>query len=349
MSHSQDLKKQLLRQAVEDNVSTIEGRPLAREVAHSPRDEGDAATAPKRGGRAWWTAAAVLLLSAAGIFSAIGPAQNTTSPLPTESLGEIPSSLPAPKPEPEADPDQTFAAPRPIEADVFPLEVKRLVIDPGHGGEDLGTVEGELNEKDLTLDIAMRLKKRLEEASYEVLMTRQTDRAISLRERAQFANAQRADAFISIHINWISVRRVRGIETYFLGPTEDPELAALARRENRQSGYSLADLKSLLEGIYADVRQDESRRLATRVQSSLFRSLRSVNPELQDRGVKTAPFVVLVATDMPAILAEVSCLSNQDEAELLSRPLYREHIAEALFRGVQGFVQDVNQIEEKGS
>ena len=123
----------------------------------------------------------------------------------------------------------------------------------------------------------------------------------------------------------------------------------MARRENQDSGYSLADMRDLLESIYTGVRQDESRQLATGIQRSLYSSLLRQNPELKNRGVKTAPFVVLVATEMPAILAEVSCLSNQDEAQLLSRPLYREHIAEALYRGIRKYADEVNQSEAKGS
>lgn len=242
-----------------------------------------------------------------------------------------------------------FPAPQPLDARLFPLEVRRVVLDPGHGGDDLGTAEHGLAEKDLTLDIAQRLGDLLREDGYEVLLTREEDRFLSLRERAQLANRAKADAFVSIHINWISSRRVRGIETYLLGQTDDPHLKELARRENRDSGYTLGDMRNLLDEIYADFRQEESRQLASHVQRSLFHSLRKVNPALADRGVKTAPFVVLVATEMPAVLAEVSCLSNREEAELLARPLYRAHIAEALHQGLRGFARDVNQIEEKGS
>jgi N-acetylmuramoyl-L-alanine amidase len=242
-----------------------------------------------------------------------------------------------------------FPAPRPIDARVFPVEVRRVVVDPGHGGEDHGTVGGELAEKNLTLDIARRLRDELEEDSFEVFLTRDDDRKLSLRERAELANRKSADLFLSIHINWLTTRQVRGIETYYLGPTEDPELTALARRENRQSGYTLAEMRPILESIYTDFLQGESHRFASRVQRSLFTSLLKANPELENRGVKTAPFVVLVSTEMPAILAEVSCLSNREEEELLSRPLYRQHIAEALARGVRGYADEVNQTEEKES
>lgn len=357
MPQTPDLKQQLLRQAVAENLSTITGQHPAAERSMNAglqtTQEG-----PERRRRARLATALVTALVGVGLLLWVGQGVNesqndATPPSPMATPVDFQNPVAANPQAPRAfaiDPEELkFSAPQPIESEIFPLAVRRLVLDPGHGGEDLGTVSGQLTEKDLTLDIAQRLKRHLESASFEVLMTRDDDRALSLKERALLANNQRADIFVSIHINWIEVRKVRGVETYFLGPTDDPELKELARRENRESGYSLADLRSLLEGIYADVRQDESRHLASRVQRSLFHSLRQVNPELQDRGVKTAPFVVLVATDMPAILAEVSCLSNQEEAELLSRPLYREHIAEALFRGVTRFARDVNQIEEKGS
>ncbi|MEO1370081.1 MAG: N-acetylmuramoyl-L-alanine amidase, partial [Acidobacteriota bacterium] len=229
------------------------------------------------------------------------------------------------------------------------LGAAHVVLDPGHGGADTGTTGGGLSEKDMTLDIALRLRGELEEQGFEVFMTREDDSEISLRQRALQANSLRADLFVSIHINWIAQRSVSGLETYFLGGTDDPMLEALARKENRQSGYSLADMKGLLESIYTDVRQDESRQFASHVQRSLYRSLLRQNPQLRDRGVKTAPFVVLVATEMPAILAEVSCLSNEEEAKLLARPLYRQHIAEALSRGIRGYADEVHQSEAKGS
>ncbi|HEX2164096.1 MAG TPA: N-acetylmuramoyl-L-alanine amidase, partial [Thermoanaerobaculia bacterium] len=192
-------------------------------------------------------------------------------------------------------------------------------------------------EKDLTLDIALRLRELLAEAGFEVAMTRQDDRQVSLEERARLANAADADLFVSIHVNWIVDRDVRGVETYYLGATDDPFVTRLAAAENVDSGYSQADLKPLLASVYAGLRDDASRRAAAEIQRALLRSLRSVNPAIADRGVKTAPFLVLAETEMPAVLAEVSCLSNREEAELLGRPLYRQYIAEALAAGIVRF------------
>jgi N-acetylmuramoyl-L-alanine amidase len=160
---------------------------------------------------------------------------------------------------------------------------------------------------------------------------------------------------VSIHVNWIENRKARGVETYFLGATEDPFLTRLAAEENRESGYSMADMRKLLDGIYADVRHEKSHKLAETVQASLFSSLRKINPHLDDRGVKAAPFIVLLSTEMPAVLAEVSCLSNEEEAQLLAKPLYRQYIAEALASGVRSYADAVegkpetSQISKKGT
>ena len=327
------LKRRLLRQAVADNVSVRRGeRSEWRPAVRIPRK--------RRPWRVAW-----LVLPAVGLAVAL-PMLRQPPPVQAE---------PSPEPHPtpaileERPADLRFAAPRPIDSDVFPLEVRRIVVDPGHGGDDFGTIDNDLVEKEITLDIGKRLTALLRDGGYEVHMTREDDRQLVLRERADIANRLRSDLFVSIHVNWMNASQVRGIETYFLGTTEDPELKELARRENRRSGYSLADMKMLLEGIYTGVRRDASQQFASRVQRSLYTSLRRVNPKLKNRGVKTAPFVVLVSTEMPAILAEVSCLSNREEAKLLSRPLYRDHIAEALFRGITGYADDVHQTEEKGS
>jgi N-acetylmuramoyl-L-alanine amidase len=166
-----------------------------------------------------------------------------------------------------------------------------------------------------------------------------------LEDRGLAANRAGADIFVSIHLNWIENRKARGIETYYLGPTDDPFLTRLAADENRDSGYSLADMRRLLDRIYADVRQKKSRKLAEVVQASLFGSLGKVNPGVENRGVKAAPFIVLLTTEMPAILAEVSCLSNEDEAGLLTKPQYRQYIAEALAAGVRSYAGSVEGTE----
>ena len=238
--------------------------------------------------------------------------------------------------------------PRPLDRVVFPLSVRKVVIDPGHGGAQHGAVsESGMAEKEISLDIALRLRRLLEGASFEVLMTRETDEAVGLDKRADFANASSADLFVSIHLNWIPRQELRALETYVLGPTDDPAVTKLAARENRDSVYSLSEYRLLLERIYMDTRQDESRRLAKAIQAELYGSVRRINPLVEDRGVKTAPFVVLVRTEMPAILVEVSCLSNQEEVKLLTNDDYRENIAQALFRGIHSYADNLRGSEEK--
>ncbi|HVF59012.1 MAG TPA: N-acetylmuramoyl-L-alanine amidase, partial [Thermoanaerobaculia bacterium] len=241
-------------------------------------------------------------------------------------------------------------APRPIDPAVFPLAVRRVAIDPGHGGASLGTraAQGPL-EKELTLDIARRLARRLAADAFEPVLTRRGDREVPLKERARLANEAGADLFLSIHLNWIEDRAARGVETYYAGASDDPIVNRLAAAENHDSGYSLADLKPLLERIYTDVRQEESRRLAEVLQGSLVRSLTPANPALQDRGVKAAPFIVLITTEMPSVLAEVSCLSNEEEARLLASPDYRQAIAEALAAGVRSYAAGIAAAAQKGT
>jgi N-acetylmuramoyl-L-alanine amidase len=200
---------------------------------------------------------------------------------------------------------------------------------------------GGQQEKTLTLDVARRLRRLLEDDGYEVLMTRDADVHVGLRERTEFANRERADLFVSIHVNWIEAQEIRGVETYYLGASDDPYINAIAAKENTGSHYSLADFRQLVEGIYTGVRQEESRRLAGSIQQSLLTSLRRVNPQLRNRGVKTAPFVVLVSSEMPAVLVEVSCLSNAQEARLLRKPYYRQYIAEALAGGLGRYAESL--------
>ena len=321
------LKRRLLRELVRENVDLKENR-LPRSL--------------RRGSQRLRAALRVLglvlfpvaLLGSTRLISSFAP--------PSPAPSSVPAVVVSAQPQTPQAGDPRFGVPTPIAAEVLPLAVRKVAIDPGHGGESLGTHTPQgLAEKDLTLDIAARLRKLLEAEGFDVLMTRRTDQEVSLAERGTLANQGSADIFVSIHVNWIENREARGVETYFLGATQDPFLNRLAAAENRDSGYSMADMRRLLDGIYADVRKDNSRRLAEVVQSSLYHSLRKVNPKLEDRGVKAAPFIVLLTTEMPAILAEVSCLSNDQEVDLLSKPLYRQYIAEALAAGVRSYAETV--------
>jgi N-acetylmuramoyl-L-alanine amidase len=234
-----------------------------------------------------------------------------------------------------------YSAPRRIDPAILPLSVRRVVVDPGHGGHNPGTVASDLLEKELTLDIALRLEKLLSAGGWEVAMTRDDDTHVELADRVDFANQQRGDLFVSIHVNWLGTTDARGIETFYLGPTDDPILEQLAHVENKSSGYSLTDFRTLLDGIYADARRDVSRDLAASIHGELVRHLRKVSPKLRDRGVRTAPFVVLIGTEMPAVLAEVSCLSSTEEIALLRESSYRQQIAEALHAGIASYARSL--------
>ena len=242
-----------------------------------------------------------------------------------------------------------FSIPETIDRAVLPLSLRTVILDPGHGGDNEGTqAPVGLVEKEVTLDIAQRLGDLLIASGYDVVLTREKDVGMSLRDRADLANNRRGDIFVSIHVNWLENRELRGLETFYLGPTDDPYLEALAARENQQSGYSLADLRDILQQVYAGFRQEESRRLAESVQQSLYESLRQVDDKVRDRGVKSAPFGVLTRTDMPAILAEVSSVSNEIEARLLMTPIYRQYLAEALFRGIESYSHSLSRAYEVG-
>jgi N-acetylmuramoyl-L-alanine amidase len=322
---------------VQQNVELIQGR-VARRPSRSRRHPYLRLTG----------ALALLLLSTALIGSTRLLSTLAAAPPPPARAPGALRARQAPAPEPSPAGPFVAAALAALPADlpaaaidpaVLPLAVHKIAIDPGHGGDSQGTRTAlGLLEKDLTLDVARRLRRLLEEQrGFEVIMTRQDDSAVSLAERAAIANRLGADIFVSVHVNWIEDRASRGIETYYLGPTNDPYLNRLAALENRDSGYSMADMRQLLDGIYAGVRQDKSRRLAEVVQGALFRSLGRVNPRIEDRGVKSAPFLVLLSTRMPAILAEVSCLSNAEEARLLASPPYRQQIADALAGGLRAY------------
>jgi N-acetylmuramoyl-L-alanine amidase len=331
MARTNKLKTRLLRDAVEDNVATMNGslpKPLRRSRRFVAR---------------WGSplTGAFLLIVFVAVLRLV-PASGTTVFTPPPTISHNSPAIPQPV---SAAP--TFSRPQHLSVAALALGVRRIVIDAGHGGTSLGTSAASgLHEKDVTLDIAERLRQRLASQGVGVLMTRKGDDTLSLEERSNLANSGRGDLFLSIHVNSLPPR-TRGVETYFLGPSEAPSVDAVAAAENRDSGYSMTDLRALVDMIYADARRDESRRFATSVHSALLRDLRRVNPGIEDRGVKTAPFVVLAATRMPAILAEVSCLSNDDEAELLGDVSYRQSIADALFTGIEAYLHQGVRKEHK--
>lgn len=215
------------------------------------------------------------------------------------------------------------------------LGVSRIVIDPGHGGHDPGAQARGLSESELTLDVALRLETLLEkEPGIDVVLTRRTDEYVPLEERTAIANRESADLFLSIHANTSRNPSARGVETYVLSFATTPEAEAVAARENSAHAGEMHHLPDIIKAIALNNKLDESRDLAAMVQDALVTRLRRSNSAVLNRGVKKAPFVVLIGAGMPSVLAEVSFLTNRQELQLLKTPAYQQRIAEALAAAV---------------
>lgn len=218
------------------------------------------------------------------------------------------------------------------------LGVSRIVIDPGHGGHDPGAKGPGLTEAELVLDVALRLEKLLEKIeNVEVVLTRRGNDFVPLEERTAIANREGADLFLSIHVNASSSPSARGVETYYLDFATTQSAAAVAARENATSNKTMGSLQDVVKEITLNSKLDESRDFAERVHREMVGTLRSANRNVRDLGVKQAPFVVLIGATMPSVLAEVSFLSNADEAKLLKSGAYRQRIAQALFDGLKNY------------
>lgn len=334
MAEIDETKAQLLRNVVRDNVNGFQTVRIRR------IKEG------KRQRHLWLFSG---LIVAGTVYAAITLLAISRGNAPTVSAAPVLQKVSTSNIDQIPESEIPLSHPRPIDRAAIPLSVKTIVIDAGHGGEPGTTAESGITEKEITLDVALRLRRLLKNAPFKVLLTRDTDRQMALEKRVSFANDNKADLFLSIHVNWMEPHTIRALETYYVGPTDDPAALKLASRENKESGYSLSDYKKILEKIYVDARREESRALARTMQSQLFYILQSKNPKLENRGVKTAPFVVLIGTQMPAILVEIACLSNKDEAELLTKEEYRENIAVALARGIRKYASTLEVADMKGS
>ena len=215
------------------------------------------------------------------------------------------------------------------------LSVSRIVIDPGHGGRDPGTISKGVSEAALTLDVALRLEKLLQkELGVEVVLTRRTDVFIPLEERTAIANRQNADLFLSIHANSSRSTGAKGVETYFLSFASSPEAEEVAARENSASEREMHQLPDIIRAITLNNKLDESRDLANMVQESLVTNLKKTNKDVRSRGVKKAPFVVLIGAQMPSVLAEIAFITNRQELQLLKTAAYKDKIAQALYAAV---------------
>lgn len=224
------------------------------------------------------------------------------------------------------------------------LKINRIVIDAGHGGHDSGTLGvGGIREKDVVLDVALRLGKLLHDRlGAEIVYTRSDDTFIPLETRTAIANKAQADLFISVHANSSPEPGVRGVEVYYLNFTSDPDAMRVAARENAVSNQSVHDLSDLVKKIALKDKIDESKELATDVDTSLYSGLTKGNASLHNRGVKKAPFVVLIGANMPSILAEISFVTNQQDSAQLKKPEYRERVAESLYAGVARYADAIN-------
>jgi N-acetylmuramoyl-L-alanine amidase len=351
----------MLEGVYEENLRTQQGEP-------APRRQDDEDAAPARSRLMRWGAALVL----AGFVLASGAAYVSGGPSflrrhlfpPAQATAQIAGRSPAP---PVADSLRGRGAPfasdsaahapsqapshalphtgtetAPSVAGLFGLEVKTVVLDPGHGGKKDGAVGPDgTKEKHVALDVSRRLRRRLRvRYGYRILMTRTGDTHQSLRDRARFANGRRADLFVSIHVNSLPDEDVTSIETYYYGSQASAEVRRLAERENRASGYSVAEFNRLLNEMGRRMRRQESERLAASIQKSLYRNIKGRNPDVRDWGVRTAPFVVLLGVEAPSVLAEIGVISNPAEEAKLRRPAYREDLARFLEEGVARYLGD---------
>jgi N-acetylmuramoyl-L-alanine amidase len=230
---------------------------------------------------------------------------------------------------------------------VLGLKVGRIVLDAGHGGHDTGTVGPEgLREKDLVLDVAKRLGSLIEDRmGSEVVYTRSDDTFIPLERRTEIANEAKADLFLSIHANSSPVRTAAGVETYYLSFTTSKTALDLAARENAASTETVYDLQDILQKIALNDKVDESRDFAARVQTALFALSARNNKAAKDRGIRKAPFVVLIGASMPSVLAEIGFISNAHDESTMKKAEYRERIAEALYKGVSSYASTLSHFQ----
>ena len=230
---------------------------------------------------------------------------------------------------------------------VLGLKVGRIVLDPGHGGHDTGTIGPDgLKEKDLVLDVAKRLGALIEERmGSEVIYTRTDDSFVPLEGRTEIANQAKADLFLSIHANSSTLRSAAGVETYYLSFTTSRSALEVAARENSASQKTVYELQDLLEKIALKDKVEESREFANRVQSALYNVSAKSNSHAKDRGVRKAPFVVLIGASMPSVLAEIGFLSNPRDETTMKRSEYRDRLAEALYKGLASYAGTLSHFQ----
>ncbi|KFE70022.1 N-acetylmuramoyl-L-alanine amidase [Hyalangium minutum] len=225
------------------------------------------------------------------------------------------------------------------------LKVRRVIIDPGHGGHDTGAIgKNGTREKDITLAISLKLAEELKERGLEVILTREDDHYVRLEDRAQFANESRGDLFISIHCNSAASSKLHGVETYTLNISADRYSIRLAARENASTEKGISDLQFILADLATKANTGESTRLASQVQKSLVGQLSKEYSDIKDLGNKEALFYVLLGVKMPAILVETAFLSHSEEEQRLGSEAYQDSVAQAIAQGVEEFLGDRNKL-----
>ena len=240
-----------------------------------------------------------------------------------------------------ASPDKTISLARQLG-----LNVKRIVIDPGHGGRDPGCyVRGGVQEKTITLSIAKQLAEELKKKlGCEVFLTRDRDVFLSLESRTAIANVKKADLFISLHVNAHKSRNIKGLETYFLNMATDKGAVMVAARENATSEKNISDLQTILNDLMLNTKIYESSRLAHKVQSGMYGAIKTGYGGTRNLGVKQAPFYVLIGAEMPAILVEVGFLSNSTEKKRLLSHRYQEEIAQGICSGINAYIKSIEVV-----
>jgi N-acetylmuramoyl-L-alanine amidase len=299
-------------------------RPISAVVSQGTgiREQGSGSETNSRGGDPTYR-------DTTAMDGAPSPAAGPVVSTKTSARGKAVDATPARAAVPTADGETSLVR-------ALGLKIGRIVIDAGHGGHDSGTlgVDG-LEEKDVVLDVALRLGKLLHDRlGAEIIYTRSDDTFIPLETRTAIANKAQADLFLSIHANSSSDATARGVETYYLNFTSDPSALETAARENAVSDQSIHQLSDLVKKIALKDKIAESREFATDVETSLYGGLQRGNAGLKDRGVKKAPFVVLIGANMPSVLAEISFVTNPKDAGQLRQPEYRQRVAESLYKGV---------------
>jgi N-acetylmuramoyl-L-alanine amidase len=256
--------------------------------------------------------------------------------------GKIAAPTPPAEPRPTRDGDRSLTR-------ALGLKISRIVIDAGHGGHDTGTIGPHgLMEKDLCLDVALRLGALIQQKlpGAQVIYTRKDDTFVALEDRTKIANEAKADLFLSIHANSSPDPGARGVETYYLNFATSPESMEVAARENANAQESLHDLQDIIQKIARNEKVEESKELAGDIQGTLAQRLQLVSLNERNRGVKKAPFVVLIGANMPSVLSEISFVSNPYDERLLRKPEQRQRIAEGLYRGITTYLGNLNSLSK---